>query len=112
MRELLCALGGVRILQQLMHAMESTVPSGDKTEEEGVPTAPGATSEAEPSKFGVNFATSRTSGAPPETSGATASPVKPYTPVSAAQSSAIKMSSVNKIIYIQAIFQCTVFNLN
>jgi hypothetical protein len=76
--------------------MESTVPNDDKPEVEGVPTGPGATSEAEPSNFGMSFASSRTTGAPPETSGATATPVKPYTPVSAAQSSAITMSSVNK----------------
>ena len=72
-------------------------PNGDKPEAEGVHTGPETTSEAEPSNFGVSFASSRTSGAPPETSGATAVPVKPYTPVSAAQSSAIKMSSVNNL---------------
>ena len=80
--------------------MEPTVANGGETEEEGVSTAPGPISEAEPSNFGVSFTSSRMSGAPPETSGATATPVKPYTPVSAAQSSAIKMSSVIYIYYI------------
>lgn len=83
--------------------MESAVLNGDKTEVEGVSVGSEITSAAEPSSIGVSFTSSRTSGAPPEVSGATATPVKPYTPTSAAESSAVKMSSVNKIIMLKAI---------
>ena len=78
--------------------MESIVANGDKPEGENTSNGPGTAAEAEPSTFGVTFAPSRMSGAPPETSGATATPVKPYTPVSVAESSAVKMSSVNSEI--------------
>ena len=77
--------------------MEPAVPNGDKSE---VSTGPGTVSEVEPSTYGVSFASSRTLGAPPESSGATATPVKPYTPVSAAESSAVKMSSVNRTVVV------------
>ena len=68
---------------------------------EGTPAADEAGSEVEKSTFGVSFAAPRTTGAPPEASGATATPVKPYTPVTAAESSAVKMSSVydTKIVF-------------
>ena len=78
--------------------MESTVQNGDTPDTENKAAVSENGTGEEKAAFGVSFASSKSSGAPPETSAAMAVAVKPYTPVSPSENSAVKMSSVKILI--------------